>query len=339
MGLSVLTHNAVRTRELINDLSRKGYPTSQLLADAGIRPQELESTEPFLPFEKIAAIWEASAEMTGDDLLGFRRGQTSDMRLGGLITYFGMASPTLADLIRNVARYRRVFSDAIELDTSDLDSRGILTWHFRVPTLTRHRQNLEFNSASLTTAARKLTGRDLHPLEVTFNHPRNEHVQDFDRFFGCAVAFGAERNMIRFRDRDLELPLLTADDRLHDILQNYCEEILRRKRDAPSNLVSQVERLAIDRLTNGTATQDAIANELAMSKRTLARRLAEEGTKFQLVIENLRQALARDYIKDSDLSLTEIAFLLGYRDASSFSTAFRRWTGKTPSQMRAEEGS
>ncbi len=333
-NMSVLTHNAIRTKELIDDLRRDGHAVAHLLSDAGVRPRQLEGDEPFLPFEKIARIWEAAAEMTGDDLIGFRRGQSSELRLGGLITYVGMAAPTLADLIRNVARYRRVFSDAIELDTSGLETGGITTWHFRVPTQMRHRQNLEFNSASLTMAARKLTGRNLHPVKVTFHHPRNEHVQDFERFFGCKVAFGAKRNMIRFRDKDLRLPLLTADDNLHEILKKYCDDILGRKRDIPSGLVSQVERLAMDRLTSGTATQDVIAGELGMSKRTLSRRLAEEGTKFQSVIESLRQALARDYIAESNLSLTEIAFLLGYRDASSFSTAFRRWTGKPPREMR-----
>ncbi len=334
--MSALTHNAVRTRELVEFLRGEGHPVGKLLSDAGVRPQQLEGEEPFLPFEKIAEIWEIAADITGDDLIGFRKGQVQDMRLGGLMTYVGMAAPTLGDLIRNLARYRRVFSDAIELDVSELDRDGVLSWHFRVPILTKHRQNLEYNAASLTAAARKLTGRDLHPLKVTFLHPRNEHVREFERFFGCPVKFATEHNSVHFRVEDLELPLLSADSHLHGILQHYCEDILSRKRNGPSELVTQVERLVMDRLTTGAAVQDTVARELGMSKRTLARRLADEGTSFQAIVENLRQALTRDYIADSNLSLTEIAFLLGYRDASSFSTAFRRWTGKSPREMRAE---
>jgi AraC-like DNA-binding protein len=133
---------------------------------------------------------------------------------------------------------------------------------------------------------------------------------------------------------DLHLQVVTADDRLLSLLRRYCEDVLARHAAQAPPLVEMVERLIVERLTKGEAGLDAAATELGMSPRSLSHKLAELGTSFNAIVASLRKDLARRYLQESNLSLTEIAFLLGYTEISTFSHAFKRWTGKSPAVFR-----
>ena len=161
-----------------------------------------------------------------------------------------------------------------------------------------------------------------------------QRVVEFERFFGCPVEFGRRANLIELSPTDLRAPIVEADKRLFDVLRNYCVEVLAKHREQPPSLIEKVERLVVDRLSNGEASIDIVAKEMGMSSRTLSRALANLGTSFNTVVATLRKELAHKYLKQSDLSLKEIAFLLGYAEFSSFNNAFKRWTGSTPKQAR-----
>ncbi|MFA3918590.1 AraC family transcriptional regulator [Ruegeria hyattellae] len=327
-------HGAVYVKELAVDLLERGYKPHQVFERTGISPDIVNQDKPFVPFDTIAAFFEHAATLTGEDTLGFERGACREMRRSGVICYVGMAAPTVLDFIKNVARYRRVFSDAVEVDTDQLESQGILRWYFAVPTQVRRRQYVEFGASGLLYAMRQAANREFSPRLVTFHHLRNNHQDRFRRFFGCDVRFGAVENAYHFRPEDLALPLLTADNDLYSVLTEYCEAILSDKSRNLPPLIVDVERAIADRLAMGEASQDKVARAMGMSSRTLSRRLAGENTTFFKTLEQLRRALAVSYLRDSDLVLAEIAFLLGYSGLSSFNDAFKRWTGQTPGQFR-----
>jgi len=285
-------------------------------------------------FDRIASFFEQAAHLTGDDLLGFARGQRREMRSSGLISYVGASSPTVLDFLKNMVRYRRVFTDAIDVNSEDLASKGLLKWQFNVPQGVKRRQYVEFAASGLVHALRQVSNRKICPEMVTFRHARNADTVEFDRYFGCDVRFGTPENSYRFKASDLALPLMTADDELYKILRNCCENTLQIKARNVPPLIVQVERMISDRLTKGEATQEDVARALGMSPRTLSRRLADEGVSFFKVLEGLRQSLAESYLRDSKLVLAEIAFLLGYSGLNSFSDAFKRWTGKSPGRYR-----
>ena len=198
----------------------------------------------------------------------------------------------------------------------------------------RSRQFMEFGTTNLIRSLREMTKRRLTPVRVTFAHPRNARIKEFERFFGCPVEFGRRANLIELSPTDLRVPIIEADKRLLDVLRSYCVEVLAKHRERPPSLIERVERVVVDRLSNGEARIDIVAKELGMSSRTLSRALAKLGTSFNTVVAMLRKELAQKYLKQSDLSLKEIAFLLGYTDSSSFNHAFKRWTGNTPKQAR-----
>lgn len=334
MQESTPLHGAIYVKILAEELRGQGYTEQQIFVGSGLSAKSFEDRRPSAPFGKVAAFMENAAKLTNNDILGLQQGIKRDFHLSGLISYVGTASPTALDALKNIARYRRVFSDAIELNVDTLRKNGRLVWYFKVPSAIKRRQHVEFSAIGLLVSLRQGTNRDLCPEVVTFRHSRNTNLAAFARAFGCKVLFNQRENCLQFKAADLELPFVTADNELYAVLTEYCEIVLQEKSRNVSDLLVQVERAIADQLTTGEATQDHIAKALGMSSRTLSRRLAKEETTFFKTVEGLRRSLAECYLSNSDLVLAEIAFLLGYSGLSSFNDAFKRWTGKTPGQYR-----
>lgn len=327
-------HGAVFVQSLARKLLDEGFSKRQVFGGTGLSPDIMGKTRPFAPLELIAGFYEHAADLTGNDIVGFEHGLQSELRRAGMLAYVGMSAPTARDFLLNLARYRRVFSDALEIDADAIEADGQVKWRFSVPSRVRRRQLVEFGAAGLIHDLRRTTNRELRPASVAFRHARNSNTDVIERYFGCPVQFGALDNTCDFRPEDLKLPLMTADDELYSVLRECCEKALKDMARKAPPLVVEVERVLSERMSRGQASQDVVARALGMSSRTLSRRLADEGTTFHKTLDGLRQALAETYLKDSNLSLGQVAYLLGYSGHSSFSDAFKRWQGVTPGRYR-----
>jgi AraC-like DNA-binding protein len=157
-----------------------------------------------------------------------------------------------------------------------------------------------------------------------------------ERFLGCPVEFGASIDQIALSNETLALPLVTEDRHLLDTLQPICDEAAKERNTTKGTLRASVENEVQRLLHHGKAQRETVANKLAMST-TLARRLADENTTYEEVVDQLRRSLALQYVKQPSLSLSQIAWLLGYEGSSSFNHAFLRWTGRSPSATRNEK--
>jgi AraC-like DNA-binding protein len=330
-------HDATWTRQAARFLESEGYPREPLLRESGLLHHDIESRQARIPFECQARLMELAASVTGDDCFGLHFALTRDVRDAGLLGYVGIASKTVVEALQNLIRYHRVFSEAGSLEFRLGAETGQLTWRPLVLIPANDRQAREFTGALLVRAYRQLSGRNLTPRRVWFTHPRDDRLAEFERLLNAPTRFGQERNLLEWSRADLETPIPTADDRLLAILRDYCEEILRQRSTQAGGLLERVEREIADRLARGEAQAASVAGSLGMSTRTLARRLNEAGTSFAGVLDALRRDLALRYLQDKTLSLTEIAFLLGYSEVSAFNHAFKRWTGQTPSGARERE--
>jgi AraC-like DNA-binding protein len=159
------------------------------------------------------------------------------------------------------------------------------------------------------------------------------------RFVGTAVEFGATTDEFALNANARELPLIHADPYLNNLLLKYCEAALTDRRGDVSQLRARVENAISSLLPHGRVVVDDVARSLGMSKRTLARKLSDEGLNFTKVLQQLRRDLAVRYLDDHKLHISKIAWLLGFNDVSAFTHAFKRWTGKTPSQIRTTAAS
>jgi len=332
----VRNHGAIWVRQLAAELDQKGHRADRLLRKVGLNRKELAREDARIPFARHAAFFELAAAETENATLGFDFGRTRDTRDAGLIGYVGLSSPTVIDALKNFARYRRVFSDAAAIDADGLERNGRLAWGFIGIGDAQARQSTEFAVTNFVRALREASGKRIAPTGLSFAHARSGSRAEIDAYFGCRIAFGAEANSVTFAPEDLRMPLVSADSRLLVILRGYCEDVLARHAERPPPLVERIEHLVTERLANGEATLAEVASAAGMSKRSLSRKLGEQGASFKGIVDALRRELAITYLKQSNLTLTEIAFLLGYGELSSFNHAFRRWTGHTPSIARAQ---
>jgi len=186
--------------------------------------------------------------------------------------------------------------------------------------------------------SRWLTGRADLVCEFDFRHPRVADVAPFERMLGPHLRFGQKATRAVFPAWMMALPVSTHFPEMRPIVEAQAEASLRaleQKGDLLHELVRRVDELIAEHLARGTATVEQIASRLALSPRTLNRRLAEADTSFRALCESVRRSRAESLLANPAVSLAEISFMLGYHEQSTFQRAFKRWSGMTPGGFRA----
>lgn len=284
--------------------------------------------------QRIGFIDEA-AKLLGDDYFGFHLAMESNTRELGIVHYICSASDNALDATRNLSRYHRLVSTATSLVVREGDRQVSIDTIFRPGLQGFEKQIAEWGTTAFVAALRRLTASRLVPRRMTFVHRREGDVGELAGFFGCPIRFGADRQSMVFAKKDLLLPIRSADRYLLNILKEFCEEALRLRKVPATPTRARVEKVLLDALPNGQATIAKVAEALAMSTRSLERRLNEEGTNYTAVLRELRHDLAMQYLRDKTLGVGQIAWLLGYSEVSSFNHAFRRWTSVSPKAARS----
>jgi AraC-like DNA-binding protein len=327
----------VMSRVACARLAQAGIAPAPLLQKAGITIQQIEDRHARLNAQSQIRFLDLAADHLDDPFLGFHLARDFDLREIGLLHYVLTSSATTGDALRRVVRYSQTANEGVSLKY--LESSDEVSIICRYVGVVRHsdQQQMEFWITALVRSCRELTGRQLLPSRVTVVHRRPEGCAEINEYLGATMRFGAEADMIVFPKAIKDMPVVTADPYLNELLVAYCEEALARRKSGGGVTPSDVENAIASLLPHGMARVEEVARKLGMSRRTLARRLAAEGSTFSDVLNRLRFDLAQRHIADSALSISQIAWLLGYREVSAFTHAFKRWTGKTPREMRARE--
>jgi AraC-like DNA-binding protein len=281
-----------------------------------------------------ARFLEFVAEKLQDPALGFHIGMEVNPRQVGLLFYVASAGKDLGEAIALFARYCRIVNEAVRVKLTPVGDELVTEVSLVGVPRFRAVQNSEFGITVMVKSLREITGRNIRPTRIIFAHIRNSDFPEFERFCGCPVEFGGPCDQIVFSNQSLTAPLITGDVHLLDTLRPICDEAAKQRETVAGSLRAAVENEAQKLLPHGHARRHLIAKKLAMSTRTLARRLAQENTTFEGVIDELRRSLALQYIKTPGISLSQMAWLLGYEGSTSFNHAFRRWTGAPPSAAR-----
>ncbi|MET0604873.1 MAG: AraC family transcriptional regulator ligand-binding domain-containing protein [Beijerinckiaceae bacterium] len=326
--------NAGLSRLVAERLRLAGVDLAPLLKKAGITKPEIDDPNRRIANQRQIAFLAAAAEALDDDLLGLRLAENFDCREIGLLYYAAASSATLGEAMRRAARYSRVTNEAILLKLVDGEAPVL---RFSYAGVARHTdmQQMEFLMVAALRICRVITGRRLVPRMVSIAHLRSAVPPEASAFFGTSVEFGAAHDEIALPEGAFDLPSIGADPHLSKIVLKYCDECLAQRSDARGPFRARVENAMAPLLPHASARADAVARELGMSERTLGRKLAEEETSFNEVLQDLRSELAARYLEDPRLPVSRIAWLLGFEEVSSFSHAFKRWTGKSPREMRA----
>jgi AraC-like DNA-binding protein len=325
------------TRLAIARLKSAGVPVAPILRRAGLTPELVADPGARLSVRSQIALLAEAAIGLKDDCLGFTLACEHDPREIGLLYYVMASSGTLGDALRRLARYSTVTNEALVFRYREGNSLVVDLSYSGVP---RHsdRHQVEFCMFAAVRICRVLTGRMLVPQHFSIAHYRSANTAEMARFVGTDIAFGTDKDEFALKLDARELPLIHADNHLNDLLLKYCEAALAGRKEHSSLLRTRVENAISSLLPHGRVRVGDIARTLGMSERTLGRKLADEGLNFTEILQQLRRDLAVRYLDDRKLHVSKIAWLLGFSDVSAFTHAFKRWTGKTPSQLRTAGG-
>jgi AraC-like DNA-binding protein len=321
------------SRLAIARLKSAGVEVAPLLKRAGLTPEAIAEPEERLSVRSQIALLDEAAIALKDDCIGFTLARDFDPREIGLLYYVMASSQTLGDGLKRIARYSKITNEALVFGYQE-GNRLVLSLGYSGVSRHSDRHQIEFCMFGVLRVCRMLTGQNLVPQHFSISHYRSEGTSEMARFVGTKVEFGADRDEFTLNVDARELPLIHADSYLNDLLLKYCEAALAGRRDDMSQLRTRVENAISSVLPHGKVRVEDVARSLGMSERTLARRLSDEGLNFTEILQQLRRDLAVRYLDDRKLHVSKIAWLLGFHEVSAFTHAFKRWTGKTPREIR-----
>jgi AraC-like DNA-binding protein len=323
-------------RRAVAALRKHNIDPAPILQRAGLSERELNDQQNRISAAAQARLLEFAAEALHDPALGFHLAAEVDPKELGLLFYIASAAKDLGEAIALFGRYTRIVNEAIHVQITRRDGGLVMDVHLVGVPRFLATQNAELAIAMILKCLRVITGRSVHPTRISLVHVRCSDFREFQRFCGCPVEFGGPTDELVFSSETLAVPLITEDLRLLDVLRPVCDEAAKQRETPSGSLRALVENEALKLLPHGGAQRHIVARKLAISTRTLARRLAGQGTTFEEVVDELRRSLALQYMKTPGISLSQVAWLLGYEGATSFNHAFKRWTGRSPSAARVE---
>ncbi|WP_340560819.1 AraC family transcriptional regulator [Streptomyces sp. GSL17-111] len=313
---------------LLTDL---GVHPAHVLRRAGLPPDLLARGPVRLAAARYFSLWRALEEETGDPLLPLTIGRALSPEVFDPPLFAALCSPELRTAAHRIATHKRLVCPVkLRVDEAPNRIRVVYEWP---ATLDPPPPLVATELVFWVVLARTATRTGVRPLRVAAPVPPQD-AEPYREFLGTAIERGPLPS-VTFSATDADRPFLTADQRMWD----FFEPELRRRLselDADASTADRVRAALLEQLPAGSAAMEATARTLTVSTRTLQRRLKDEGTSFQAVLNATREALARHYLNHSGLSAREVSFLLGYQDPNSFYRAFHTWTGRTPAQATAE---
>ena len=321
------------SRLAIARLHSAGVPVAPLLKRAGLAAEVIAKPDERLSVPSQITMLEQAAIALNDPYFGFTLACSHDPREIGLLYYVMASSHTLGEALKRLARYSRVTNEALVFGYRE-GSRLVVTLSYSGVPRHSDRHQIEFCMFAVLRICRMLTGYNIVPQQFWIAHHRSEVTLEMARFVGTKVEFGADADQFALNLDTRELPLIHADHHLNDLLLKYCEAALAGRRGDMSQLRTRVENAISSLLPHGRVLVEDVARRLGMSERTLARKLSDQGLNFTEILQQLRHDLAIRYLDDRKLHVSKIAWLLGFHEVSAFTHAFKRWTGKTPREVR-----
>jgi AraC-like DNA-binding protein len=318
---------------LLDMIEASGRDPDEILRRLGLDRRVFCDPHGFIADADFSCVLDEAARVTGDDTFGLHFGEHYHPKNLGALAYIVVNSPTMGVGFENAARYLRVHNTGAEASFVREDKWAYLRHRLTDVPVEMRRQHEECSMAVAVGAIRLMAGSDWSPVEVQFEHPAPFDVSELHRVFNAPATFGREQNALVIEAELCERQIPAADARLYPIMQRYLDDALEEL-PPEDDFLQCVRRAVGESIRHGDPTLTQVARRLALGARTLQRRLGDYGVDFKGLIDDTRRRFALRHLADPEITLTEVAYLLGYSEVSAFNRAFKRWTGSTPSDHR-----
>jgi len=330
MGVTFIASASQTLWRILESYSEDPAP---LFRAAGLDPRYWNEPDARFDDRKLDNAWARAIELTGDPCLGLR---AADFINPGSLHALGFAwlvSETLYDALQRLVRYFDIISNGARLELAvSADECRVAVDRLNIQGRALP-QRVDAFWASLIALCRMILTDDFAPLSLSLRRPSPPCAADFYRLFGAPVQFSAPRDVMTLSRAVAEQPLPTSNRLLARANEQIVADYLARFH--ADTYPDRVRARLVELLPAGSVSEETLARSLNLSRRTLQRRLAEDGTSYKALLDEARCELAVRYIGEQCMSIKEATYMLGFSEPGNFSRAFKRWTGEAPSKFRA----
>lgn len=319
------------TRAMVQAASAMGVDVDAVLGAEGVTRSVLDDPDARLPHPTVLRIWDELAARSGDHAFQLRAPRLPPYGAYRVLDYLVVATPTLGEWFALFARYFRLINTGVDLQVLWEGERPCLDMRM-VDGGAAEPVYVDYTFAAFLERTRLRAHPGWSPSLVEFRHPAPEDAEPYRSVFRCPVVFDASGDRLWCGVEDWTARSAEADAPLGLLLEDHAR-LLSEAMPIHGGFVRAVRSVMAEVLSDG-APSALVAKKMAMSVRSLQRRLARERTTYSALLDSLREELARQYLAESDLAISEVAFLLGFSEQSSFHRAFKRWTGAAPGKWR-----
>jgi AraC-like DNA-binding protein len=315
-------------------LRLQGLDPMELLEEAGIDPAFVINDDRRIPVERMQKLWVLAVQGSGDDAFGLHAAeQIQPATLQGLGLAV-LASDTIFDALKRLVRFSKALSTGLNLALQERDEFVDMIFSYDAADFGEQLswQAHDFSMGMVLAMCRITLGEYVSPLMIEATRPAPVDPDLFESLLGSRIEFSAQRNCITFVKSDIVDRLITANEVLARVNDEQVEIYLASFLEVSTsrNVVGKI----VAHLQDGPPNQKQIAAALNVSNRTLQRKLKDEGTSFIDLLQDTRMQLAEKYLSQPHRSIVEISYMLGFSEPSTFSRAFKRWTGQAPIDYR-----
>ena len=316
---------------LWKQLESYGIDPVPLFREFNIDPESMYDAGARVSFEQFQLLDLRAAELSHDPFFGLKGSEYFRPAHLGALGFAWLASSTLRTAFQRLSRYSRVIQEKLEVDLGEADSLFFVGIDAQRPSPCEKLRE-EGQLAALVKLSRVIAGNDFSPAKICFQQDEPENTSYHYELFRCPIEFNSDATQVVIHLEDIDKRLTGSNDQLAKLNEHIVVKYLAHTEK--HDIVNRVKAAIIDGLANGLVTENMIAGELHTTPRNMHRKLQKEDTSFKLLLTETRKELAQQYIQDRSKTLTEISFMLGFSEVSSFSRAFKGWTGKPPSEAR-----
>jgi len=328
----MVTSTVAWTKLLLDAIAQTGLDPKRLCEAADIDFSVFQDHEARIPTDKITRLWDEAAKQSQDPNIGLHVGEKLKPRAVNVVSYLLLSSPTVREGLERVIRYSQLATEALIISLEDQDDLCELQFDLVGGQQPRSRHPYEYLGVLLMKFSQWITDREFKAVETRFRHPQPADISEHQRIFRSPLLFSSDVNCLVVQRELLERPSVHADPDIFRLHEEFAKRHLAGLED--HSTVRQVKMHLASLLERGPRDLDSIAQRLNTSPRTLQRRLSEENTTFQDVLDDIRKDVCMDHLENTSMPVAEVAYLAGFADPSTFYRAFKRWTGMTPLEFR-----
>ena len=321
------------TATVVQTVKSYGCASENLLAEAGIDEKLLSDPDARVRIEDMSRLWKLAVDLTGDACIGLKAASHIRPTTLHALGFALMVSSSMHDAFDRLHRFYRIVSDAIDVWFEYSEDAMAVCLDASDKAEAPSDEAIDMIMATVVSFARTLASDGFDPLRVELMRPRPAKPDAFERFFRSPVRFSAGLNRIYYPIDDMHAPLPTANVEIARGNDQIVIDYLARF--DKSRIAHQARAKLIELLPRGEPSIDTLARSMGMSTRSLHRHLRREQAAYRDILDDIRRYLAAQYLKQRHLSITEVAFRLGYSDAGNFTRAFKRWFGLSPKEFRS----